>query len=181
MKPKEIDEELFRYQLPEEQWLLNKYTEFEEFLEECKKKIEIEEYDIEINYVLLLNVFVRIDERKDYFMYFHSDEDTMHMSLGKEIALEAYWISKYKPLRIKNLDHEIEFTKKYKVSVSDVIAAMLIIGFLIDKKYELDSYFTPKKIDTLIYDIFNRDMSKEAMIMYVESFLTENEEEDETK
>lgn len=181
MKSEDIDEKLFRYQLPKEEWLLNKYTEFEEFLDECKKKIQIEEYDIEINHVLLLNVFVRIDERKDYFMYFHSDEDTMHMSLGKEIALEAYWISKYKPLRIKNFENEIEFTKKYKVSISDVIAAMLIIGFLIDKKYELDSYFTPKKIDTLIYDIFNRDMSKEAMIMYVESFLTEDEEEDETK
>lgn len=181
MKSENIDDKLFRYQLPREEWLLNKYAEFEEFLDECKKKIEIEEYDIEINHVLLLNVFVRIDERKDYFMYFHSDEDVMHMSLGKEIALEAYWISKYKPLKIKNLENEIEFTKKYKVSISDVIAAMLIIGFLIDKKHELDSYFTPKKIDTLMYDIFNRDMSKEAMIMYVESFLTEDEEEDETK
>ncbi len=181
MKSEDIDDKLFRYQLPKEEWLLNKYTEFEEFLSECKKKIEIEEYDIEINSVLLINIFVRIDERKDYFMYFHSDKDIMHMSLGKEIALEAYWISKYKPLRIKNLENEIEFTKKYKVSISDVIATMLIIGFLIDKKYELDSYFTPKKINTLIYDIFNRDMSKEAMIMYVESFLTEGEEGDETK
>lgn len=111
-------------------------------------------------------------------MYFHSEDDSMHMSLGKEIALEAYWISKYKPLRIKNYEDEIEFTKKYKVTISDVIAAMLIIGFLIDKNEELDSFFTPKKINTLIYDIFNGDISKEAMIMYVESFLTENSDED---
>lgn len=174
MRPKEIDEKLFRYQLPSEEWLVDKYTEFEEFLVECKKKIEIEEYDIEINHVLLFNVFVRIDERKDYFMYFHSEEDTMHMSLGKEIALEAYWISKYKPFRIKSLKDEAEFVKKYKVSISDVIAVMLIIGFLIDKRDILDSYFTPKKINTLIYDLFNRDISKEAMIMYVESFLMED-------
>lgn len=180
MKSEEIDEKRFRYQLPSEEWLINKYAEFEEFLVECKKKIEIEEYDIEINHVLLFNVFIRIDERKDYFMYFHSEEDTMHMSLGKEIALEAYWISKYKPFRIKDLNNEIEFVKKYRVSISDVIAAMLIIGFLIDKKDILDSYFTPKKINTLIYDLFNRDISKEAMIMYVESFLREDEEGNET-
>lgn len=180
MKSEKIDETLFRYQLPNEEWLINKYAEFEEFLDECKKKIKIEEYDIEINHVLLFNIFVRIDERKDYFMYFHSEENTMHMSLGKEIALEAYWISKYKPFRIKNIKDEAEFTKKYKVSISDVIAAMLIIGFLIDKNVILDNYFTPKKINTLIYDLFNRDISKESMIMYVESFLTEDDEENET-
>lgn len=130
MRPKSIAEEKFRYQLTEDEWLLKKVEEFEDFVKECKKKLEIEKYNIQINYVLLLNVFVRIDERKDYFMYFHSEDDSMHMSLGKEIALEAYWISKYKPLRI-----------------------------------------TAKKISTLVYDIFNRDISKEAMIMYVESFL----------
>lgn len=175
MRSQKIAEEDFRYQLPEDEWLAKKIDEFEEFLNECKKKIEIEEWEIEINYVLLINIFVRIDERKDYFMYFHSEDDSMHMSLGKEIALEAYWISKYKPLRIKDLDDEIEFTKKYKVSISDVIAAMLIIAFLIDKDEKLDEFFTAKKINTFIYDIFNRDISKEAMIMYVESFLDEEE------
>lgn len=174
MKSEKIDKTLFKYQLPSNEWLINKYTEFEEFLVKCKKKIEIEKYDIEINHVLLFNIFIRIDERKDYFMYFHSEKHIMHMSLGKEIALEAYWISKYKPFRIKNFNDEIEFVKKYRVSINDVIAAMLIIGFLIDKKIALDNYFTPKKINTLIYDLFNRDISKEAMILYVESFLKED-------
>lgn len=171
MRPESIAEEKFRYQLPEDEWLLKKVEEFEDFIKECKKKLEIEKYIIQINYVLLLNIFVRIDERKDYFMYFHSEDDSMHMSLGKEIALEAYWISKYKPLRITEIDNEVEFTKKYKVTINDVIAAMLIVGFLIDNDKKLDGYFTAKKISTLVYDIFNRDISKEAMIMYVESFL----------
>lgn len=176
MKSQKIAEEDFRYQIPEDEWLAKKIDEFEEFLEECKKKLEIEDLEIEINHVLLINIFVRIDERKDYFMYFHSEDDSMHMSLGKEIALEAYWISKYQPLRMKNFDDEIEFTKKFKVTISDVIAALLIIAFLIDKDRKLDEYFTEKKINTFIYDIFNRDISKEAMIMYVESFLDEDEE-----
>lgn len=176
MRSYKIAEKEFRYQLPEDEWLLKKIEEFEEFLTECKKKLEIENYEVEINHVLLLNIFVRIDERKDYFMYFHSEDDSMHMSLGKEIALEAYWVSKYQPLRMKKIEDEIEFTKRFKVTISDVIAAMLIIGFLIDKDEKLDGYFTAKKINTFIYDIFNRDISKEAMIMYVESFLNEDDE-----
>ena len=140
MRPESIAEEKFRYQLPEDEWLLKKVEEFEDFIKECKKKLEIEKYNIQINYVLLLNIFVRIDERKDYFMYFHSEDDSMHMSLGKEIALEAYWISKYKPLRITEIDNEVEFTKKYKVTINDVIAAMLIVGFLIDNDKKLDGY-----------------------------------------
>lgn len=171
MRAKSIAENEFRYQLPEDEWLIKKVEEFEEFLELCKKKLEIDSYSVEINHVLLLNVFVRIDERKDYFMYFHSEDDSMHMSLGKEIALEAYWISKYKPLRIAEIEDEVEFNKKYKATINDVIATLLIVGFLIDKDKKLDSYFTAKKINTLVYDMFNRDVSKEAMIMYVESFL----------
>lgn len=178
MRSEKIAEEDFRYQLPKDQWLIDKVEEFEEFLEECKKKLEIADLEIEINHVLLINVFVRIDERKDYFMYFHSEDDSMHMSLGKEIALEAYWMSKYQPLRIKNMDDEIDFTKKYRVTISDAIAAMLIIAFLIDYDQALDAYFTPKKINTFIYDIFNRDISKEAMIMYVESFLDDDDGEE---
>ena len=175
MKPSSINENDFRYCLPEDEWLINKIVEFESFLTECKRILEIEEVEIEVNHVLMLNVFVRIDERKDYFMYFHSDNDSMHMSLGKEIALEAYWLSKYQPLRIKDFDEEIDFTKRFKVTVSDVVAALLIIAFLIEYKEELDVFFDEKRINTLIYDIFNRDISKEAMIMYVESFLKDEE------
>lgn len=174
MIPETITEKSFRYTLPKDAWFFKKLEEFTNFLDECKKKLEMENYEIEINHVLLFNIFVRIDERKDYFMYFHSEEDSMHMSLGKEIALEAYWISKYKPLRLKNFQDEIDFSIKFKSTINDVIAVMLIIGFLIDKNEKLDEFFTAKRIDTFIYDMFNRDISKEAMIMYVESFFNDN-------
>ena len=110
-------------------------------------------------------------------MYFHSETDSMHMSLEKEIALEAYWISKYQPIRIKSIKEEEQFFFKYRVTISDVIAAMLIIAFLIDHDEKLDSFFDAKRINTLVYDIFNRDISKEAMIMYVESFVNFGEGE----
>ena len=186
MRSSSINQDDFIYFLPENEWLFKKIEEFEEFLPECQRILGIEELEIEVNHILLINVFVRIDERKDYFMYFHSVKDySMRMSLGKEIALEAYWISKYQPIRLKNINDEIEFTISYRVTISDVIAALLIIAFLVDYDKELDVFFDAKRINTLIYDIFNRDISKEAMIMYVESFLKDDEEgeddEDDTE
>jgi len=178
MKSPEIDEKNFKYELPEDEWLASKIEEFEEFLEWCKEKLELGEFELEINHVLLINVFVRIDERKDYFMYFHSEGNPMHMSLEKEIALEAYWLSRYQPVRIKKIEDEIRFTKSFRVTISDVIATMLIVAFLVDKKESLDEYFTEKRINALIYNMFNRDISKEAMIMYVEAFLDEKAERD---
>lgn len=177
MRSSSINQDDFIYHLPEDVWLFNKIEEFEAFLPECKRVLGIDKLEIEINHVLLINVFVRIDERKDYFMYFHSEKDyQMRMSLGKEIALEAYWISKYQPIRIKSIEDEIEFTMAYRVTISDVIAALLIIAFLVDYDKELDNFFDAKRINTLVYDIFNRDISKEAMIMYVESFLKDDVE-----
>ena len=57
MKSQKIAEEDFRYQLPKDEWLVKKIDEFEEFLGECKKKLEIEDLEIEINHVLLINIF----------------------------------------------------------------------------------------------------------------------------
>ena len=47
---------------------------------------------------LISEIYKRIDQRADYYLYFHSDpEKPMKMSQAKEIALMAFWILKYKP------------------------------------------------------------------------------------
>ena len=166
-----IDEKDFKYQLPSDEWLIKRKRELEKFVAICKEKANLNEYEIEINYLLLHNVFIRVDERADYFKYFHSETKSMTISQGKEAALEAYWIYKYKPFRLKSIAQEEEFYSLYKCTINEVIAAMLIIFFLCAEETKLKKYFNENKINTLIYDMFNRDISKEAMIMYVESFL----------
>ena len=170
MIPKEIDEKCFKYKLPPNDWLIIRKREMEDFVKQCKVKANLDKYEIKINYILLLNVFLRVDERSDYYKYFHSKDEVMNMSLEKELALTVYWITKYKPFCLKNVKQEEDFYLSYKCTISDVLAVMLIVFFLCKRDPNLKKFFTGKKIDTLIYDLFNRDISKEAMIMYVESF-----------
>ena len=171
MIPENIDEKDFKYALPQDDWFISRKREIEQFVNKCKIKAGLERYEIEVNYLLLFNIFIRIDERSDYYKYFHSKEEVMKMSLEKEVALTAYWITKYKPFCLKNVKQEEDFYFTYKCTISDVLATMLIVFFLCKREPTLKNFFTEKKINTLIYDLFNRDISKEAMIMYVESFV----------
>ena len=170
MIPGDINEEDFKYQLPPNEWFIEQKRKLENSIKICKEKANLNDYEIEINYLLLLNIFIRVDERTDYFRYFHSETESMTISQEKEIALDAYWICKYKPFRLKSVDQEEEFYSFYRCSINEVIATMLITFFLCKKNSKLKKYFNENKINTLIYDMFNRDISKEAMIMYVESF-----------
>ncbi len=172
MIPPRIREEDFRYELPADKELSAQKKQFEDRIYNVINKLNLTEYQVELNYSILGSILLRVDERKDYYKYFHStDSQIMRISRGKEVALVAYWIVKYKPLRIIGIDNEERFFQNYKCSFNEVFAAMLIIAFVIEISKEHRNFFTVSKIRTLIYDLFNRDISKEAMIMYVESFV----------
>lgn len=171
MKPACIDEKDFRYCLPSNEWIIEYKRKIEDFITVSKVKADLADFDIEINYLMLCNIFIRIDERDDYFLYYHSKEEIMHMSCDKEIALLAFWIVKYKPFRIKTITEEERFYREYKCTINEMLAALLMVFYICDKVPSQKAYFTVKKINTLVYDLTNRDVSKEAMIMYVESFI----------
>ena len=173
MKPEGLDEKDFIYLPPTDTWLIKNKRDMEKFVTKCADKIKMESSEIETNYMILLNVFIRIDERADYYQYFHSKNEIMHMSTEKEVALAAYWIVKYKPFRLKSISKEEDFYYNYKCTINEVIAAMLIISYLCEKIPKLKDYYTENKINTLVYDLLNRDISKEALIMYVESYIKE--------
>ena len=95
----------------------------------------------------------------------------MKISRSKEIALLAYWIVKYKPFRIKGIDAEEDFYYTYRCSFNEAFAATMIVSFLMEVNAVQPGFFTSNKLNTMLYDLFNRDISKEAMIMYVEAFI----------
>lgn len=171
MKPACIEEKDFRYSLPSEEWIIGYKRKIEDFLAVSKTKADLDDFEVEINYLMLCNIFIRVDERDDYYLYFHSKEEIMHMSCDKEIALLAFWIVKYKPFRIKTITQEEQFYQEFKCTINELIAALLVVFYICDKIPSLKTYFDEKKINTFIYDLTNRDISKEAMIMYVESFI----------
>ena len=172
MIPSCIKEKDFVYNLPSDAWIIEYKRNMEDFIAICKDRVDdLKDMDIEINYLMLFNVFVRIDERNDYFLYFHSKNVEMHMSCEKEAALVAFWIVKYKPFRIKDIQQEQEFYKNFRCTINEMIAALLMVFYVCTKVPSLMDYFTVEKIETLVYDLTNRDISKEALIMYVESFI----------
>lgn len=179
MRPACISEEEFHYRLPSKGSVIQSKREMDVFAQKVKESLKLDTYEIEVNYPLLCTVFIRVDERADYFMYFHSKEEVMHMSRRKEIALLAFWISKYKPFRLRTVHQEARFFQDYRCSINEAMAVMLMVSYLCKEDEALKEYFTEKKINTLIYDMFNRDISKEAMIMYVDSYLPDEIDEGE--
>ena len=172
MRPNCIDEKDFKYSIPSDEDMVKRKRWMEKYVGLFQKKARLEEYDIKIDYLILYKVFIRIDKRKDYFQYFHSDDNQiMRISQDKEIALLAYWIVKYKPFRLKTVEQEESFFERYLCSINEMVASMLIVHYLCQVDQELINIFDSNRINLLIYDLLNRNISKSALIMYVESFL----------
>jgi hypothetical protein len=122
---------------------------------------------------LIFEIFKRIDQRADYYLYFHSDpKKPMKMSQTKEIALMAFWIIKYKPLSLPGDWANSLFIKK-NCTINEYFAAYCIASYAVElsSRNDIVSYFRPENNDILVYNFMHRDISKEAMILYVDSLL----------
>lgn len=163
MIPDCIDEKDFIYnRLPANQ-IVEFYNEFNNFLEQFALLLKYG--DLVVNIPIIGRICVRVDQRKDYYLYYHSTEDTiMHMSQDKELALWAYWISKYKPIRFEDAHDEELFFTENGCTVSDAFSSYIIISTVCANDKTKVSYFTDKVIADLNYDLTNRDFSKEAII-----------------
>ena len=96
-------------------------------------KSTLDRDDIECNDILLLKTILRIDQRSDYFVYFHStinsngDIEVDEMSQYKQIALLCFWIIKYKPLRIKDVQKELLYYKYNHCTINEAFAAYIFV------------------------------------------------------
>lgn len=125
---------------------------------------------IVINENTMISVIVKVDQRRKYFEYFHK----LKMSEYKEAALNAYWIIKLQPLSVSSQKLIKEQPKEYD-SLNEKLAIYYIIKALRGALKESNRPSTalddlPKQyINELIYTFTFRDISKEALIMLVES------------
>lgn len=145
--------------------------EFYSLLEDFSNIVEMESR-LEVNRQMLGHICTRVDQRKDYYMYYHSTEDKiMRMSHQKEMGLWAYWVSKYKPVRFVDKLDEERFFADNGCTVSDAFAAYIIISIVCDSNNSKAKYFTEEQTLKLYYDIANRDFSKEAIISRIEDLI----------
>ncbi|MDR3294475.1 MAG: hypothetical protein LBT26_01420 [Clostridiales Family XIII bacterium] len=156
--------------------MLKRLNEFKLMLAEFGSFFKVAFSDIDCSIPLVYEIYKRIDQRADYYLYFHTDpnrpDKPMEMSQTKEMSLMAFWVLKYKPLSLPVLKAYSLFNQK-NCTINEYFAAYCIISYAkeISSRSDIMSYFTPKNIDVLVYSFMHRDISKEAMICYVESLL----------
>ena len=157
--------------------MLERLNEFKELLAGFNSFFKgfFEGYEYSIP--LIQEIYKRIDQRADYYLYFHSDpKRPMKMSQTKEVALMAFWILKYKPLFLPLYRENNLFIQK-NCTINEYFATFCIAACAkeISPRDDIVNYFSAKKIDILVYTFMHRDISKEAMICYVDSLLNAEE------
>lgn len=173
-----ISPEKFRYNPVSPKYLYECTEKFKENFEKYKEVVEdmFKSYSTEmrINYPMVYRIIERIDQRRDYYLYFHSNHDhAMYMSQAKETALFCYWLIKYKPISFENSYEEFNFFSENGYTVNELYTAFLLMSFITGLDDSNIKYFNEEAIFTLTYSLTNREISKEALILYVESFLTQ--------
>jgi len=129
---------------------------------------------------VLYEVLNKVDQRREYFRIFHN----IKISEFKQISLIVFWIIKLKPIFLKSNDgfsviddHKSDLINDY-VSINEAFGIYVIISCLralvsnsnnnsSDEK--ITSFFTEDYIYELRYTFYYRDVSKEALIILVET------------
>jgi len=156
------DEEMLQNHKQFKRLLANFNSLFKGFFDRCTYSIP-----------LIYEIYKRIDQRADYYLYFHSDpERPMKMSQTKEIALMVFWVLKYKPLSLP-ADKANKLFHQKNCTINEYFAVYILFIYATEKspRTDISSYFSKKNIDNIVYNFMHRDISKEAMIFYVNSLL----------
>ena len=113
----------------------------------------------------LLLIIRKVDQRKHYFKEFHN----IAMSELKEISLLCFWLIKFKPYRIENDSDSLHDSINEKFCVYLIIYTIRNILRLKKLDESPINYFSEEYIYELTYSLKFRDISKEALILLVET------------
>lgn len=114
----------------------------------------------------LFEVIDRTDRRKYYYSIFHNIEQVCEY---KQIAIECYWINTLKPFTV------VKENSPLRNCPNEMFCLLRIVGVLEqiykDKKPgQPFIYPTDKAIQEIVYNFKYCDLSREAMIFFVETF-----------
>lgn len=129
-----------------------------------QNKYEINKFYIDEEAVL--SVISKVDQRRDYFHFFHQ----LEMSEIKEAALICFWYVKLQPICLRS-----DQNSRIYDSINEKLAVYYMLStfraLLKENKLSQNRLDTlPKKyINELIYTLTYRDISKEALILLFES------------
>lgn len=123
------------------------------------------EKNISVNGRAWGEMIIRVDKRSDYFLIFH---EQTHISEIKKVALYVYWILKFRPICVINVN--VETASKYSC-INETFAMYILYSVLREEASRKKTIFAPSAEYTrrLAYAFKFWDISKEAFILIAET------------
>jgi len=174
MIPKSINENDFVYRRLVGEEIRSFLITIENLLVLFASKMGIARSSIKQNFGNLAEIAVRIDQRADYFHYFHSEPNKIvKMSQTKHLALLAYWIVRYKPFSQGSSDTVMCYANN-KCTINELIALLILKISVISasKKNSANAtkfLYRPDVETDTIHTFMHGDITKESMILLFES------------
>lgn len=132
-----------------------------------KEEMQVElPADYVVNAMALREMVKRVYQREDYFMRYHSN---LKMSEYKEIGLDMFWLSKFKPFCVDGVgfDDKFAFDINFEFILFYMLNALEKVAKMQEKKFD-STKITKSLYDEMLYTLLFRDISKEAMGLIVE-------------
>jgi hypothetical protein len=169
MLPKNLNLEDFKYREPNGRDLLEFLDVMESLLKGFAARAGIARETFTFNTQIIFEIAVRLDQRRDYYHYFHSKPDKItEMSQSKKLALLCYWIIRYKPF-IQNRDLAQKCYEENKCTINELIALFIFKMAIIsmpDVDYDkaVQALYDGDTEKSLIHTFMHTDVTKESMI-----------------
>jgi hypothetical protein len=169
MLPEQIKPEDFKYGRPSIAELLECMGPLESLLKAFSERAGIARDAFTFNMAAILEILVRLDQRRDYYHYFHSTSDKVtEMSQTKKLALLCYWIVKYKPFVQSRAKAEACYSN-YRCTINELIALFILkidIASMPDVDYDkaMRVLYDSEMEKTLLHTFMHTDVTKEAVI-----------------
>lgn len=159
-----ISRELLKKQIDEFQQTIEDFLIFSEYTDD---------FDYYVSDYVLAEIFIRIDKRRVYYLYFH---EGVVINERKRAALLAYWILKLRPIQVNDVRERNERSQSI---INEYLACYVIEAMLL----EIDSAFEKAKagasqdgysfLDRLLYSFRYQHHSIDSMMMIVEALTPE--------
>jgi hypothetical protein len=125
-----------------------------------------------ISYYDLIDIIIRVDKRKAYYLFFHD----MEINECKEVALYAYWILKLRPFTIT----DNAYKNNAEACCINESFAIYFIGLVLELTHRIKHTKNIKESYSrfLEYSFRFRNFSIDSFIVLVESITTETLEKE---
>ena len=121
---------------------------------------------LEANPEILIDIFLRFDERLVYFHIFHGG---MKPSQHKQLSLILFWIIKLRPLHVIYSDKKFsEETRKLDATINEDFCIYLLVSFL--EGFYQNLKLPNNYLKELKYSLRFRNLTKESLYLLLDQF-----------